>query len=150
MERIKVVVRYRDGRVLKGLTQDFFPNKNSFHLFLADSPSAKPIEVLIKELKAVFIVKDFMGNPQYNERKEYLDGEKPFGRKVEVTFEDGEVMVGSTMTYHHNPSSFFLFPVDPKSNNARVFVILSAVKQVRYLESVQKSFRDRLYSTVEV
>ena len=144
MERIKVVVRYRDGRILKGLTQDFFPNKNSFHLFLTDSPSGKPIEVLVKELKAVFVVRDFVGNPQYNERKEYIYGEKPFGRKVEVTFEDGEVMVGSTMTYHHNPSSFFLFPADPKSNNARVFVILSAVRQVRYLDSIQKSFRDSI------
>ena len=33
MEPTKVVARYIDGRVIKGFTQDFFPNKDSFHLF---------------------------------------------------------------------------------------------------------------------
>jgi len=31
MEKIKVVVRYSDGKLIKGFTQDFFPNK-SIHL----------------------------------------------------------------------------------------------------------------------
>jgi hypothetical protein len=150
MERIKVVVRYRNGRVLKGITQDFFPNKNHFHLFPVDNPSGQAIEVLVKELKAVFVVRDFIGNSQYNERKEYLDGEKPLGRKVEVIFEEGEVLVGSTLGYDLNRPGFFLFPADPKSNNIRVFVILSAVKNVRYVDSIQKPFSDRLYSGDQV
>ena len=59
MERIKVVVRYTSGRVLKGYTQDFFPNKDRFHLFLADKPDASGVEVSLKDLKAIFLVKCF-------------------------------------------------------------------------------------------
>ena len=32
MDAVKVVVRYADGQVIKGYTQDFFPNKDRFHL----------------------------------------------------------------------------------------------------------------------
>jgi hypothetical protein len=139
-ERIKVVVRYRNGRVIKGFTQDFFPNKNHLHLFPVDNPSGQAIEVLVKELKAVFIVRDFFGNPEYDDRKEYLEGEKPLGRKVEVAFEDSEMLVGSTLGYDLNRPGFFLFPADPKSNNIKVFVISSAVKAVAFLDSNGKSF----------
>jgi hypothetical protein len=150
MERTKVVVRYRNGRVIKGLSYNFFPNKNRFHVFPADNPSGKATEVLLEELKAVFTVRDFIGNPQYNERKEYIEGEKPPGRKVEVTFEDGEVLVGSSLGCNPNQPCFCIFPADPKSNNMRVFVILSAVKNIRYLDSTQKSFADRLYCGAHV
>jgi hypothetical protein len=131
MERLKVVARYKDGKVIKGFTHDFFPNKDRFHLFPPDDPSANGIEVVISRLKAVFMVRDFNGNPQYNERKEYTEGEKFSGFQVEVTFQDGEVLVGSTQVYDPKRQGFFLFPADPKSNNIRVFVVSSALKNVR-------------------
>jgi hypothetical protein len=133
MEPTKVIARFRDGRVIKGFTQDFFPNKDSFHLFKAEKGAGDATEVSVKELKAVFLVRDFKGNPFYEERKLYMNGEKPSGRKVEVTFRDGEVLVGSTLGYDPKRPGFFIFPVDPKSNNVRIFAVSSAVKQVRYL-----------------
>ena len=133
MEPLKVVARYSNGRVIKGFTQDFFPNKDSFHLFLAANPASEAIEVIIKDLKAVFVVRDFLGNRLYKERRRYIEGEKPSGRKVEVTFVDGEVLVGSTLGYDPKRQGFFVFPADPKSNNMRVFAVCSAVKEVRYL-----------------
>lgn len=133
MEPIKVVVRYADGRVVKGFTQDFFPNKDRFHLHPAAKAGSEAKEVLVNELKAIFFVRDFAGNPNYNERKAYIEGEQPQGRKVEVTFADGEVLVGSTLGYDPKRMGFFLFPVDPKSNNIRLFAVTTAVKKVRYL-----------------
>jgi hypothetical protein len=133
MEPIKVVARYLNGQVLKGFTQDFLPNKDRFHLHPLDKSSGDSVEVLTKDLKAIFFVHDFAGNPQYDERKKYMDTEKPQGRKVEVTFVDGEILVGSTLGYDPKRPGFFLFPVDPKSNNIRVFAISPAVKNVRYL-----------------
>ena len=133
MEPIKVVVRYLNGKVLKGFTQDFLPNKDRFHLHPADKSSGESLEVLTKDLKAIFFVQDFAGNPKYDERKKYMEAEKPQGRKVEVTFVDGEILVGSTLGYDPKRPGFFLFPVDPKSNNIRVFAISPAVKNVRYL-----------------
>ena len=133
MEPIKVVARYINGRVIKGLTQDFFPNKDRFHLHPADKPSVEAVEVLVNELKAVFFVRDFAGDYQYDERKNYMEGEKPSGRKIEVTFKDDEVMVGSTLGYDPNRPGFFLFPADPKCNNIRVFVVSTAVKKIRFI-----------------
>lgn len=134
MEPIKVVVRYVDGRVVKGVTQDFFPNKDRFHLRPDTTASEEPAEVLVRDLKAVFFVKDFDGNPGYSERKEYSNGDKAQGRKVEVLFVDDEKLVGSTLGYDPNLLGFFLFPVDPESNNMRVFAITTAVKSVRYIQ----------------
>ena len=142
MERSKSVLRYRGGKVVKGFTQDFYPNKDRFLFFPANDLSGEAIEVLLKELKAVFMVRDFIGDPQYNERKKYINGENPSGQIVEVTFEDDEVLVGSTLGYDLNRPGFFVFPADPKSNNIRVFLISSAVKKVRYLNPTPKSFFD--------
>jgi len=131
LERTKVVVRYADGKVLKGFTQDFFPHKDRFHLFPVEGPGGKSVEIQLNHLKALFMVRDFAGGPGYQERKKYLEGEKPSGRKVEIVFKDGEVLVGSTLGYDRERLGFFLFPVDPRSNNIRVYVIVSAVKDVR-------------------
>ena len=133
MEPIKVVVRYRDGRVIKGSTQDFFPNRDRFHLFLTDKPSGEAIEVFRKDLKAIFMVRDFIGEPLHDERKRFIGGEKPSGKKVEVTFMDGEELVGSTLGYDPNRQGFFIFPADSQSNNIRVYVVSSFVEKVRYL-----------------
>ena len=133
MEPVKVVIRYVNGKVVKGFTQDFFPNKDRFHLHRAAKASGEAVEVQIIDLKAIFFVQDFEGNAQYNERKSYGEGERAQGRKVEVTFADGEVLVGSTMGYDPNRPGFFIFPADPKSNNMRAFAVSSAVKKVRNL-----------------
>jgi hypothetical protein len=133
MGKVKVVVRFGDGKLIKGFTQDFFPNKERFHLIPANHPSGEAIEVSVKDLKAIFVVKDFVGRPLYIERKKYVEGEKPSGKKVEVTFSDGEVLVGSTLGYDPKRQGFFIFPADSKSNNIRVYVVSSVVGKVRYL-----------------
>jgi hypothetical protein len=78
-------------------------------------------------------VKSFLGNPEYHERKVFREGEKHSGRKVEVTFTDGEIMQGSILPYNPQQLGFFLFPADPRSNNLRVFVINATLKSFRYI-----------------
>jgi hypothetical protein len=63
MEKVKVVVRFSDGKLIKGFTQDFFPNKERFHLIPADNPSGGAIEVSMKDLKAIFTVRVSPGTP---------------------------------------------------------------------------------------
>jgi len=134
MEAIKVVARFADNRLLKGYTQDFFPNKSLFHIHPVDSTRFKEsIEISVKDLKALFFVRDFQGNPDYDERKAFDPKEQISGKKVEVTFLDGEVLVGTTLGYEPKRPGFFLHPPDPKSNNIRVFVVSSAVHNVRFL-----------------
>jgi hypothetical protein len=129
--QVKIVVRYADGRIAKGHTADLSPEKPRFHL-LGERPaqSTAVAEVLMKDLKAVFFVRDFSGNPEHNERKEFAPGERPPGLKVRVEFLDGEVLVGYTMGYSAARPTFFLTPADPTSNNERVLVVRQAVKDV--------------------
>ena len=130
----KVVVRYRDGRITKGSTLDFSPERPSFHLLPVEAePAGTPIEVGIHELKAVFFVRDFGGRREYDEQKLFPEGKRPPGRKVEVTFEDGEVLVGYTLSYDRKRPGFVLFPADPESNNLSVFVVFAAARKIQYL-----------------
>ena len=132
MGATRVVARYTNGKVIRGFTQDFYPNKDRFHLILDDS--RRTVEVFVPRLKAVFFVRDFSGDPQYQERKGYLQGENPGGVKLEVTFTDGEVLVGSTpLGYDPKRQGFFVTPADLGSNNLKIFVVSSAVKGVRQL-----------------
>jgi len=130
----KIVVRYQDGRLMKGITNDFFPNKDMFHLVPMDAPpGSKPLEVHVPELKAVFFVKDFDGNPEYNDRKEF-DTNKPIvGRKIKVVFRDGELMIGTTHGYQPNRPGFFVVPADLQSNIERCFVVTSATQEVSFI-----------------
>jgi len=132
-EPIKVIARYHNGSMIKGVTYDFFPNKDRFHIVPADKPLDKPIEVILKDLKAVFVVRTFDGDPGYVEQKTYQKEDVPYGAPLEVTFADGEIMVGSSMGFDPKREGFFLSPVDPRSNNLRVFVITSSLKSIRQL-----------------
>jgi hypothetical protein len=130
----KIVIRYVDGRLLKGITNDFFPNKEVFHVIpTAAAPGAKPQEIRIAELKALFFVKDFEGDPDYSEKKAFDPAKPVLGRKISVQFKDGEILVGTTTGYQPGRSGFFINPADPKSNNERCYVVTTATKEVKLL-----------------
>lgn len=134
MEPRKVVLRYADGRVVKGFTLDFSPDKSRFHFFAVETqPSGKALEVTMDELKAIFFVRDFAGRPQYEERKHFVEGQRSPGRRIEVTFVDGEALVGYTVSYDTRRLGFILFPADPQSNNLSAFVPFAAAQKVRQL-----------------
>ncbi|HEX9191144.1 MAG TPA: hypothetical protein VF847_03535 [Candidatus Deferrimicrobiaceae bacterium] len=133
MEVNKIVVRYRDGRIRKGYTENFFPNKPKFHLRpLGAAGPGEAEEVMLNELKAVFFVRDFSGDRVYKERKTLMEGEKTQGRVIEVTFADGEMLVGTTMGYDPRRPGYFIFPIDPKTNNLKIFVVSASVRSSRY------------------
>ncbi len=130
-ETNKVVVRYSDGRVLKGTTEDFFPNRPSFHLRQVGATELQ--DILCKELKAVFFVKDFAGDPKRNEERGFgratIDISR--GKKIAIRFKDGELVFGYTLTYMPDRSGFFITPSDPSSNNMRIYVLTHATREVK-------------------
>jgi hypothetical protein len=134
MEQIKVVLRFLDGRVVKGCTQDFNQTRPSFHFHInTPETSDKSMLIEVKDLKAMFFVKTFEGDREYDERKWFITGDLAQGRKVEVTFVDGEIIQGSTVGYDPHRPGFFLLPVDRRSNNIRIFVVATAVTDFRFL-----------------
>jgi hypothetical protein len=124
------VARYTDGRLVKGTTQDFAPAKDTFHV-TPPEPGAKPVLVSLADLKAVFFVKDLAGNPDHHDS--YTFSQPVPGRKLRVTFRDGEVIMGTTQAYQPDRAGFFLVPADPSSNNDRIFIVTRAVAGVAYL-----------------
>ena len=134
MEPAKVVVRYEDGRIIKGYTEDFLPTNPSFHVHpFGPRTSMDTVDILVRDLKAVFFVRDFLGDPNYQERKEFCEGAKIIGKVLEVTFKDGEIIVGSSLSYDPERPGFFIFPADPEGNNLGIFVVSQSVSKVRYL-----------------
>ena len=129
----KVVVAYLDSRRLKGYTNDFSPVRDHFFLFpegVAPKPGDRGIPVRVGELKAVFFVKDFAGNPGHREAPADF---QPVGKKIEVTFADGEKRIGSSVAYNPKNLGFFMQPANSTDNNERIFVINRNVKQAKVL-----------------
>ncbi|HEY9161631.1 MAG TPA: hypothetical protein VIS94_11155 [Desulfomonilia bacterium] len=130
----KVVVRLIDGNLIKGVTTDFFPGKDVFHVSVANAPAGtKPVEINIRNMKAVFFVKDLTGNPQHVKQNEFDPKHPPVGRRIKVVFKDGEVLVGTTVGYHPERSGFFVVPADADSNNDRCYVITAATQDISFI-----------------
>ncbi len=128
MKPKKVVVRFKDGNIMKGNTSDFFPNKALFHL----TPLKGEIRnINVEDLKAVFFVKDFKGNQNHN--KKYDDTIHGSGRKIRVEFSDGESIIGFALGYSPDRQGFFMTPADLRGNNERIFVVNSATKNIKFL-----------------
>ena len=134
MAQNKVVVRYQNGEILKGQTIDFMPTKTVFHLSLIDAPpNTPPLEVQIAGVKAIFFVKDYVGDRERAEVREF-PAEKPvIGRKIRVTFLDGETLIGTTQGYDATRPGFFIIPADANSNNDRCFIVTNATKHVSFI-----------------
>lgn len=126
----KVVVGFVNGGRTKGYVYNFTSLAESFKLLPQDDPlHGQEITVAMKDLKAVFFVWEFIGNP---EQHDSLRADAPMqGRGIEVTFSDGEKIVGRPEGYNAQRIGFFIYPANPKGNNIRIFVVTRNTCQVR-------------------
>ena len=126
-----VVARYLDGRVLKGVTRDFSPNRTMFHVDIHGE--ANTVELRFRQLKALFFVRTFEGDHTRQDLRGFVHGpaETQQGKKLAVRFRDGEFICGYTLSWSPDREGFFLFPADPSSNNQRIFVITNSTLEVK-------------------
>lgn len=125
----KIVIHYSDGKIRKGTTENFFPNKSSFNML--DKDTGENLEIAVKDLKAVFFLKSFEGNPNYRDR---TDVERVgLGKKIKVHFKDGEVIIGYTQGFSRERAGFILFSADPDSNNDKAFIVTAATDEVNFV-----------------
>lgn len=117
----RLIVRFADGRVLKGRSQDFSPLRDQFHIRRLGR--SEQFAVSVEDLKAVFYVKYFDGKPFRKAPKGFPATTARPGRKVIVKFSDGEELYGVTQSYSPGQRGFFVYPADMESNNERVFVV---------------------------
>lgn len=129
-ESNRVVAHFTDGKLLKGTTQDFFPNRPRFHL---QAEGGVAHDIRCRDLKALFFVREFAGNAGRRDVRGFLNspGETAQGKKIAVRFKDGELLCGYSLSYMPDREGFFMFPSDSGSNNLRIYVVVAATVEVK-------------------
>jgi len=133
----KVVVKYQNGEIVKGLVEEFSPEKESFILFpLFEYSEEERMEIRLSSLKAVFFVKDFTGNKDYKKVRTFNVDLKitPSQRKLRVNFLDGEHLYGTSHSYSKYKVGFFVYPIDLKDNSERIFIVHEAIESARLMK----------------
>ncbi len=137
----KVVAHFKDGRIAKGRTRDFSPFRNSFTLTSDQGPD-RPETIVLEDLKAVFHVKTFEGNPDHPpparsvgiiETQRFADVMES-GQKMAIRFQDGERVWGFATDSDRTDRGFFFFPTDPADNNIRIYVVKSSLQEMAPLD----------------
>jgi hypothetical protein len=131
---IRVVAHYKGGRLLKGHTRDFRPGADTFTLVSEEKrDKGHTYRVRVADLKAIFFVRALEGNIFYREKKSFQEVNMSHlrGISVRLRFTDGEVIRGSSLDYAIGKKAFFVTPVDPESNNERIYVVADALTDIK-------------------
>lgn len=126
----RIVVRYNSGQLHKGYTHAFQPARG-YVTILPDpaGDAATGLMVPFTDVKAIFFVRDLAGDPA---RETSPAAPTATGRRVAITFRDGEQLVGTTTDDPGQRPGFFLVPADRGGNNERVFVIAPSVADMAF------------------
>ena len=128
---VRAVAHMRDGTLIRGRTDDFRPGCEVFTV--STMPDRGKVRVPVSELKAVFFVRSFTGDPNHVQSNVFEDGTR-VGRRVWVVFADGEELAGRVLSTKSNHDGFFLFPSDPGSNLERAWIVMSNTRKVLFDE----------------
>jgi hypothetical protein len=128
----RVVARFLDGRTLKGFSREFTASSSLLTVWPRADASSDQTAVPLAQLKAVFFVRDFEENATDNDDPSAAPPQAELrGRRVAVTFVDGETLMGTTMNYSADAAGFFVVPAG-RSNVMRIFVSGRAIRQVQF------------------
>ncbi len=139
----KVLIRRFDREPLAGfVNQQAFLNPVGVELL---SPGGAFSVVPYEEVKTVCFVKDFEAAEEEQGRKVFQNRPKTDGLWVRMTFRDGEVMEGilANNLLLLEPYGFTVVPPEPYSNNQRVFLPRTALKELQVLGVVGSPLRRR-------
>lgn len=130
-ESNRVVAHLLNGKLIKGTTQDFFPNRPMFHM--APFEGGPTIEVRTRQLKALFFVREFAGDTSRRDLQGFISapGETAQGKKLAVRFKDGELLCGYSLAFSPDREGFFMFPSDFQANNLRVYVVTASSVEIK-------------------
>ena len=130
--RKRVVIRKLD----KGLIKGFLDPKGhlSSEVEVLDR-DGRLIHIAMSEIKGVFFVRDFDGNPDRAERKVFRSRPRLAGLWVRMTFKDNEVLEAllPNKLLELDPLGFLVTPPDVYSNNLRAYIPRSALADIEVL-----------------
>lgn len=131
-----VVVHYLNGQLRKGVTGDFHPNTNRFHLVPAHAPfGTQPHEIRVHDLKTIEFTTSG-ANRAHHPAAGQSDPSRT-GRRVRVVFRDGETLIGSTHGLQMGCHGFFVIPLDARPGLDACYVLAAAVKEIQPLPSAR-------------
>jgi hypothetical protein len=117
-----IVVKYIDGRILKGTPATWDIESDGFGLLPRDALPGSTEEIFIPfaNLKAVYFVRDFDGQIG---KKIVSPASQIRGVHMQIVFHDGEEMEGYTSeVYNPYSSRFYFFPADQSGNTISLVV----------------------------
>jgi len=130
--RKRVVIRKLDKELVKG----FLDPKGylAAEIDLLDR-EGHLIHIPMTEVKGVFFVRDFDGNPSRAERKVFRSRPRLAGLWVRMTFKDNEVLeaILPNALLEIDPSGYLVTPPDVYSNNLRIFIPRTALAEMEVL-----------------
>ena len=129
----KVVVRRLDQGLVKGYVDSAsYLRAGAVHLL---DREGRTVVIPLSEIKGVFFVRDFEGNPQRTERKLFQSRPRLAGLWVQMTFKDREVLEGllPNNLVGLDPAGFLVTPADLYSNNLKVFAPRTALDELTVL-----------------
>jgi hypothetical protein len=129
----RVVVRKLDKGLVKGFVDPTtYLSRNGVEVLDRDGHL---VSIPLEEVKGLFFVREFDGNPQHPERKVFHSRPKLGGLWVRMTFKDNEVLEGLVPNnlLEIDPVGFFVTPPDLYSNNLKVFIPRSALAGMQVL-----------------
>jgi len=130
--RKRVVVRKLD----KGLVKGFLDPKGylTSDLEVLDR-EGRLVHIPMLEVKGVFFVRDFEGNPDRAERKVFRSRPRLAGLWVRMTFKDSEILEAllANNLLDLDPLGFLVTPPDVYSNNLRIFIPRTALTGMEVL-----------------
>jgi hypothetical protein len=141
-EQNRIVAHYKNGRLLKGHTDDFVPAKETFRLMSEYGKNKRnTYEVRTSDLKALFFVKTLDGQRNYTEKNTFdeADTSDLRGVKVKAEFCDGEVIRGMSFDYSKDFRGFYIIPVDPQGNNDKVYIVTDSTRNIVVVNKAAKN-----------
>jgi hypothetical protein len=121
LELRKVILRYLNG----GTSPAFAPIfEHGTDPIPGVDPEGRPRWVSLSELKAVFFVRTFSGNPDYDPPRDVTEIPRPpSGRLMQLDFLDGEhIFVDLPEGGADFSHGFFATVLDPEDNNLLLYV----------------------------
>jgi len=129
----KVVIHRFEKAIIKGFV--------NLHTYLGPSSlelldtEGHLLTLPLEEVKGVYFVRDFEGDPPRPERRVFHSRPRLTGLWIRMIFKDSEIMEGliSKNLMEMKPQGFLVTPPDFSSNSVRVYIPRSALSRLEVL-----------------
>jgi len=127
-----VVIRKLDKGLIKGFVD---PNGYLASEMEVLDREGRLVHIPMSEIKGVFFVRDFEGNPDRAERKVFRSRPRLAGLWVRMTFKDAEILEAlfPNNLLEVDPLGYLVTPLDVYSNNLRIFIPRTALTEMEVL-----------------